>query len=243
MSAPAKISTAFVEYSDGETVFEGYVAHPEGAGKHPCVLLAHDWSGLNGGMRQRAEEVARLGYTAFAIDVYGKGVRGDEQGDNTALMAPFLADRALLRKRLMAALDAAAKHPAVDTANIGAMGYCFGGLCALDLARAAPPILKGVVSFHGIFYPPNLGDQPKITAKVLILHGWDDPMAPPDHVTGVAKEMTEAGADWQLHAYGHALHAFTFEGAYAPERGIAYDAKADRRSWAAMRSFFEEVFA
>jgi len=243
MSALAKIATTFVEYSDGETTFEGYVAHAEDAGKQPCVLLAHDWSGLNGGMRQRAEEVARLGYTAFAIDVFGKGVRGDEQGDNSALMAPFLADRALLRRRLLAALEAAAKHPAVDTANIGAMGYCFGGLCVLDLARAAPPLLKGVVSFHGIFYPPALGDQPTITAKVLILHGWDDPMAPPDHVVGVAKELTEAGADWQIHAYGHALHAFTFEGAYAPERGIAYDAKADRRSWAAMRGFFEEVFA
>ncbi|MEQ8266325.1 MAG: dienelactone hydrolase family protein [Parvibaculum sp.] len=243
MSASAKIATAFLDYSDGETTFEAYVAHPDSPGKYPCVLLAHDWSGLNAGMRARAEQVARLGYTAFALDTYGKGVRGDEQGDNTALMGPLFADRALLRKRLLAGLEAAKTHRAVDTNRIGAMGYCFGGLCVLDLARAAAPGLKGVVSFHGIFQPPALGKQEKISAKVLILHGWDDPMAQPDSVVGVAKELTDAGADWQIHAYGHAMHAFTFEGANFPERGIRYEANADRRSWAAMRSFFDEVFA
>ncbi len=107
--------------------------------------------------------------------------------------------------------------------------------------RAAARDVKGVVSFHGIFMPPDLGPQGRISAKVLILHGWDDPMAPPDHVVGVAKEMTEAGADWQLHAYGHAMHAFTAVGADAPERGIRYDANADRRSWQAMQNFFSEV--
>lgn len=237
----ANIKTAFIDYSDGETVFEGYAAYPASGGQHACVLVAHDWSGLNQGTRARAEQMAALGYTAFAMDVYGKGVRGDEQGDNSALMGPLLADRALLKKRLLAALEAAKSHEAVDATRVGAMGYCFGGLCVLDMARAAAPGLKGVVSFHGIFMPPDLGPQGKITAKVLILHGWDDPMAPPDHVAGVAREMTEAGADWQLHAYGHAMHAFTAEGMNAPERGIRYDANADRRSWAAMKNFFEEV--
>lgn len=238
-----KLKTAFVDYSDGETNFEGYVVHPDGLGAYPGILIAHDWSGLNQGTRARAEQVAALGYTAFALDAYGKGVRGDEQGDNTALMSPLLADRALLRRRLLAGLEAAKTHDAVDTNRIGAMGYCFGGLCVLDLARAAAPGLKGVVSFHGIFQPPALGKQEKISAKVLILHGWDDPMAKPDSVVGVAKELTDAGADWQIHAYGHAMHAFTFEGADFPERGIRYDANADRRSWAAMQSFFKEAFA
>lgn len=239
----ANIKTAYVDYSDGDTTFEAYVAHPAAGGKHSCVLIAHDWSGLNQGTRTRAEQVAALGYTAFALDTYGKEVRGDEQGDNTALMGPLFADRALLRKRLLAGLEAAKTHPAVDTNKIGAMGYCFGGLCVLDLARAAAPGLKGVVSFHGIFQPPALGTQEKISAKVLILHGWDDPMAKPDSVVGVAKELTDAGADWQIHAYGHAMHAFTFAGANFPERGIRYEANADRRSWAAMRGFFEEIFA
>ncbi len=237
----ANIQTAYVDYSDGDTTFEAYVAHPAAGGKHPCVLVAHDWSGLNQGTRARTEQVAALGYTAFAMDVYGKGVRGDEMGDNSALMGPLLADRALLKKRLLAGLEAAKAHEAVDASRIGAMGYCFGGLCVLDIARAAAPGVKGVVSFHGIFMPPDIGPQGKISAKVLILHGWDDPMAPPDAVVGVAKEMTEAGADWQLHAYGHAMHAFTAVGADAPERGIRYDANADRRSWTAMRNFFEEV--
>lgn len=242
-ASSAKISAATYDYSDGDTAMEGYVAYPDDGNSHACILLGHDWSGLNQGMKARAEQMAGLGYMAFAMDVYGKGVRGDEQGDNSALMSPLLADRALLRKRLLAALATAAAHPAADASRIGAMGYCFGGLCALDLARAAPPELKAAVSFHGIFYPPNLGEQGKITAKVLILHGWDDPMAKPDSVVGVAKEMTDAQADWQLHAYGHAMHAFTFEGADFPERGIRYEANADRRSWAAMRAFFDEVFA
>ncbi|MBX3446043.1 MAG: dienelactone hydrolase family protein [Parvibaculaceae bacterium] len=237
----ASIKTGFVEYGDGETTFEAYVAQPAGGGKHPTVLVAHDWSGLNQGTRARTDQMAALGYTAFALDVYGKGVRGDEQGDNSHLMGPLLADRALLKKRLLAGLEAAEAHEAVDASRIGAMGYCFGGLCVLDMARAAAPGLQGVVSFHGIFMPPALGPQGKITAKVLILHGWDDPMAAPDSVVGVAKEMTEAGADWQLHAYGHAMHAFTAIGAHAPERGIKYDADADRRSWQAMQNFFSEV--
>ena len=114
---------------------------------------------------------------------------------------------------------------------------------AQDIARAATPDVRGVVSFHGIFAAPNLGAQPPITAKVLILHGWEDPLAPPESVLAIAKELTDAGADWQLHAYGHAMHAFTFEGADFPERGIRYHPEADRRSWDAMRYFLEEVFA
>jgi dienelactone hydrolase len=239
----ASIKTGFVEYSDGETTFEGYVAQPAGGGKHATVLVVHDWAGLHEGVRARADQVAGLGYTAYALDVYGKGVRGNMEGDNSHLMGPLLADRALLKKRLLAGLEAAKTHEAVDTSRIGAMGYCFGGLCVLDMARAGAPGLKGVASFHGIFMPPSIGPQGKIGAKVLILHGWEDPMATPDSVVGVAKELTDAGADWQIHAYGHALHAFTAVGAHAPERGIKYDPDADRRSWQAMENFFKEVLS
>ena len=237
----ASIKTGFVEYSDGETTFEGYVAQPAGGGKHATILVVHDWAGLHEGVRARADQMASLGYTAYALDVYGKGVRGDVMGDNSHLMGPLLGDRALLKKRLLAGLEAAKAHEAVDASRIGAMGYCFGGLCVLDMARAGAAGLKGVASFHGIFMPPDIGPQGKIGAKVLILHGWEDPMATPDSVVGVAKELTDAGADWQIHAYGHAMHAFTAEGAHAPERGIKYDANADRRSWQAMENFFKEV--
>ena len=236
------VASELVEYSEGGTTFEAYVAKPAGAAKAPCVLVAHDWSGRNEGAHAAADRLAALGYVGFALDTYGKGVRGDQMGDNTHLMGPLLADRRLLRRRLIAALDAAKAHPAVDPQQIAAIGYCFGGLCVLDLARAAPPALKGVASFHGIFPPPNIGAQARITAKVLVLHGWDDPMAPPADAVALAKELTDAGADWQLHAYGHTMHAFTAAGADARERGILYNEAADKRSWAALKGFLAEVF-
>ncbi|PHS27621.1 MAG: hypothetical protein COA85_05150 [Robiginitomaculum sp.] len=120
--------------------------------------------------------------------------------------------------------------------RMAVVGYCFGGLCALDLARAAPPNLKAAVSFHGGLTAPERSNRPQITAKILLLHGWEDPIVPPAEVLAITKELTVAGADWQLHAYGHARHAFTFESANFPERGIVYDSRADERSWAAMRN-------
>jgi dienelactone hydrolase len=230
------------EYNDGATVCEGHIAHEAGA-KRPCVLIAHQWAGITDHEKGRAEEFSRSGYVGFAIDIYGKGIKGDPMGDNSALMGPYLNDRAKLKTRLMAAVTAAKAHPAVDASKIAMIGYCFGGLCALDVARSGTGDVKGVVSIHGIFAPPGLGAQGPIKAKVLVLHGWDDPMAPPKDVLTLAQEMTAAKADWQLHAYGHAMHAFTAEGANAPERGIKYDKNADRRSWAATLGFLKEVFA
>jgi dienelactone hydrolase len=242
IEAPTASRSGAIHYRDGSTAFEGYLALPDvQRAPRPCVLLAHDWSGLHEGMRHIADRVAALGYVCFAMDLYGRDVRGDPASDNSHLMNPLLADRALLRRRLLAALTAAVDHPLIDGGRIAAMGYCFGGLCALDLARAAPPELLAAVSFHGVLKPPQIGPQVPMTAKVLVLHGWDDPMAPPPDVLALAQELTAAGADWQLHAYGHCLHAFTFPGVNAPERGLAYDAAADRRSWAAMKAFFAEV--
>ena len=227
---------------DGVTC-EMYVSHPDGGGKRPAVLVAHNWAGQGPPERAAADRLAALGYVGIAIDVYGKGVRGGVGQDNSALMAPYMSDRALLRDRLLAAVDAAAALPEVDASRIVFAGYCFGGLCALDLARSGTEKVKGVVSIHGIFGPPNLGAQPPIKASVLILHGWEDPMATPSDVLAVSKELTEARADWQLHAYGHAMHAFTHAEANAPENGVKYDEKAARRSWQAMINFVEEVIA
>lgn len=234
---------AAIEYADGQDLLEGWLVTPTRlVGPRPGLLLAPAWSGLTDGMKQVARRLAGLGYPCFLLDVYGKGVQGVEDGDNSHLMAPLLADRGLLRRRLLAGLTAAADQPAIEAGRLAAVGYCFGGLCALDLARAVPAGLRAAVSFHGLLTPPGLGPQPPIEASVLILHGWDDPMAPPADVLAVAQEMTAAGADWQLHAYGHALHAFTFEDVDLPERGLAYDAAADRRSWATLGGFLGEVF-
>jgi dienelactone hydrolase len=233
-----------VNYVDDGTTFGAYVAIPASGGKpRPGVLVAHDWSGLNAGMQRVTDRIAGLGYVGFAIDLYGKGVRGDETGDNSRLMSPLMADRGLLRRRLLAGLAAAMRYDGIDANRMAIMGYCFGGLCALDLARAAPSGLLAAVSFHGVLAPPRLGPQARITPKVLALHGWEDPFAPPPDVVSLARELTEAGADWQLHAYGHALHAFTFSRVNMPERGLAYNEAADRRSWVAMTGFLKETLS
>jgi dienelactone hydrolase len=227
-------------YEDGSVACEGYVA--TAGGKRPCVLIAHQWAGVTDHERAKADELARLGYVGVAIDVYGKGVRGEPMGDNSALMGPYLNDRAKLRQRLLAGVAAAKTHESVDASRIAVMGYCFGGLCALDVARSGTNDVRGVVSVHGIFPPTGLAPAP-IKAKVLVLHGWDDPMAPPKDVLALSQELTAAKADWQLHAYGNAMHAFTAVGAHAPERGIAYNENAHKRSSEAMVSFFKEIFA
>ena len=230
-------------YFDADTECAGFIAMPAGAGPHPAVLIAHNWAGQSEADNAIAEKLAALGYLAIAIDVYGKGVRGGPTSDNSALMNPWVQDRAALRDRLMAAVDAAAAHPSVDADRIAVIGYCFGGLCALDLARSATPLIKAAVSFHGSYAPPALGDQAPITAKVLVLHGWIDPITPPDATVALAHELEAAGADWQLHAYGRTCHAFTFPGANDPAAGMAYNPDSDRRSWQSMRNFFAEVFA
>lgn len=235
--------TQTVGYADGDMRFEGYAAIPQpDAGARPCIVLAHEWSGLNEPTKRLAERFAGLGYICFALDVYGKGVRGDPLGDNAHLMDPLTRDRALLRRRLLAGLAAARHFPGVDPARVAAVGYCFGGLCALDLARTASANLAAAVSFHGVLGPPELGEQGRIDASILLLHGWEDPIAPPADVLAIARELTDAQADWQLHAYGHAQHAFTFAGANFPERGVVYDKRADERSWAAMRAHLASVF-
>lgn len=237
------MQAAFHDYLDGDTACEAFVAYdPAIAGKRPCVLVAHAWGGQGQVEQDKARELARHGYVGIAIDVYGKGVRGDPFLGNEKLMQPFIDDRAMLRRRLLAALAFAKSLPMVDSTRIAAMGYCFGGLCVLDLARSGSDAVKAVVSIHGVFFPPKLGPQPPIASKVLVLHGWDDPYAPPDHVLGLARELTDAKADWQIHAYGHAKHAFSAKGAAFPEAGIVYDEAADRRSTQATLQFLREAF-
>lgn len=231
-----------LEYDAGGTICAGYVAYDaSNGGKQPCVLIAHAWDGPNDDIRAKAEALAGMGYLGFALDVYGKGVRGGVHDDNSPLMTPFMNDRALLLRRLHAALAAARQHPHADSERMAVIGYCFGGLCALDLARSVPPGLLAAVSFHGVLHPPRLGPQAAITARILILHGWRDTLVPPADVLAITRELSDAGADWQLTAYGSAMHAFTNRAMDEPRNGIAYDAAADRHSWAAMRALLEET--
>jgi dienelactone hydrolase len=236
--------TEIIDYRDGDLVCEGWAAYDDTTrAKRPGVLVCHAWGGQSDLERDKAQRLAELGYVGYAADLFGKGVRGGTMERNRELITPFIEDRALLRARLAASLGALRAHPLVDNSRLAAIGYCFGGLCVLDLARSVPDGLRGVVSFHGLLHPPSLGEQSPITSRILILHGWDDPLATPEHVLAVAKELSGAGADWQLHAYGGTQHAFTNPGASQADHGLVYNETADRRSWQAMRNFLHEVLA
>ncbi|MCX7946052.1 MAG: dienelactone hydrolase family protein [Hydrogenophilus sp.] len=236
------VMTRSVEYVVGGKTFEGILAWEESVrGRRPAVAVAHAWAGRSAFEVEKAKRLAELGYVGFAMDVYGKGVLGKSREENAALMTPLLENRSVLQERLSAAIHVLSVQPEVEPSKIAAIGFCFGGLSVLDLARIGAPV-KGVVSFHGLFTPPGNTKGKKISARVLALHGWDDPMVPPEAVVAFAREMTEAGADWQLHAYGHTMHAFTNPQANDPGFGTVYNATADARSWAAMRQFLTELF-
>jgi dienelactone hydrolase len=229
-------------YRDGNTECEGYVAMPAGAGPHPAVLIAHNWAGQSEADNAVARHLASRGYAGFAIDVYGKGKRGDMAGDNSHLMNPWMGDRAGLQKRLLAAVAAVAANPMVDAERIAIIGFCFGGLCALDVARSGATEVKGAVSFHGVYAPNGLPAKP-IHAKVLVLDGWLDPLCPPEAKTALQTELEAAGADWQFLSFGGTYHAFTNKGANNPAGGAQYNATTERRAWAATEAFLAEVFA
>lgn len=224
--------------------FEGVAAYDdEVETARPGVLVVPNVLGQKEADNVTAERLAALGYVAFACDVFGQGRRKTRESDNMAeFMNELIADRALLRDRLAASLTVLAGMDRVAPGKVAAIGYCFGGLCALDLARSGQDVL-GVVSFHGVYHRPSYANVDPIRAKVLVLHGWDDPLGPPDAVVGLAKELSESGADWQIHAYGHTGHAFTDDSARNTGRpGIGYEEKADRRSCEACKDFLAELF-
>lgn len=239
----AEIRREKVEYREGDTVLEGLVVLDDAvAGKRPGILVVHQWKGLGDYESRRAEMLAKLGYVAFCADIYGRGIRPADAGEAGKLAGKYKADRPLLRARVQAALAELRKHPLVDVQRTAALGYCFGGTTVLELARDGAPIL-GVVSFHGGLGTPLPAAPGKATARVLALHGADDPFVPPAEVDGFEKEMRNAGIDWQLVSYGGAVHSFTDSGAGNDNsKGAAYNERADRRSWEAMKAFFAELF-
>ena len=230
-------------YYHGEQELHGHLAYDDlDDMPRPAVLVIHDWSGRNEFACQKAEMIAKMGYLGFAVDMYGRGRLGETVEEKQALMSPLVNDRRLLRARVCAALDAVTAMAEVDNERIAVIGFCFGGLCALDLARSGAEIV-GAISFHGLLNKPDeLANHP-IKAKVLALHGYDDPMVTPAQVNLFCQEMTEANVDWQVHMYGHTQHAFTNPQARDKQLGTIYNAVAARRSMQAMTDFLEELFA
>lgn len=242
-SAPAEIKTETIEYKQGDTTLKGYLAYDDALeGKRPAVLVVHEWWGLNDYVKRRAREIAQLGYVAFAPDIFGNGTTTDDPKEAAKLSGAIRNDPKTGIARAQAAYDLVKSQPLVDSQRIASIGYCFGGTVSLEMARAGMP-LAGVVSFHGGLKTDNPATKEKLKAKVLALHGADDPMVPPEEVLAFAKEMRKANADWQLNAYGNSVHGFT--NPQADERnipGLGYNADADRRSWGAMKRFLAEVF-
>ncbi len=227
-------------YQEGGTELEAFVVPPGDAQPRPAVLVLHAWGGLGDLERERAWALSRLGWVGAALDLYGRGSYTPDPTKAALKMTPFMRDRAFLERRLRAGLDAVRAHPRVDPSRIAAIGYCFGGLCALDLARSGADV-RGVVSFHGLFVPREGLAEREVTAKVLAIHGHEDPLATNEQALAFCEEMRARGVDFQLQIHGGAKHAFTNPNAKEPDRGMQYLPRADRRSWAAATAFLEEV--
>jgi dienelactone hydrolase len=238
----AQVKTETVEYTLAGVTLQGSISSdPSFTGPRPAVLVIHDWFGASDYTRMRAEQLAALGYVAMVADIYGKGIRPANAQEASAEAGKYYKDRQLLRMRARAGLDFLASRPNVDPQRLAVMGYCFGGGAALELARSGAPV-KGVVTFHGSLATPNPEDAKNIKGKVLVLHGADDPYVKADDVKAFMEEMRRAGVDWQLVHYSGAVHSFTDKRAGNDNsKGAAYNEAADRRSWVAMKNFFEEV--
>jgi len=240
--ALAEVHTETVTYRQGDQVLEGYLAYDtKGTSRRPGLIIVHDWMGLGEDARARARQMAELGYVAFAADIYGQGIRPGSPAEAAKMAGAFYKDRALLRARIRSAFEVLAIRDDVDAAKMLAMGYCFGGSAVLELARSGAPV-KGVVSFHGGLANPHPEDAGNITGKVLILHGAIDPHVSPEEMSQFQKEMNEAKVDYQVHTFPQTVHSFTIKGAGNDlSKGAAYNAQSDRRSFALMKAFFEEV--
>ncbi|MCI0474030.1 MAG: dienelactone hydrolase family protein [Ignavibacteria bacterium] len=238
-----QVHSESVEYKDGETVLEGYISYDESfTGTRPAVLIVHEWTGLNDYSKMRADMLARLGYFAFAVDIYGKGIRPDNPQDAGKQASIYKSDRKLMRSRILAGLEELKKQKLADVNNIGAIGYCFGGTVVLELARSGAEI-KGVVSFHGGLDTPNPEDTKNIKSKILVCHGAADPYVPAEQVKAFEEEMNKAGADYKIISYEGAVHSFTNpKSGNDPSKGAAYDERADRKSWGDMKEFFKDIF-
>jgi dienelactone hydrolase len=231
-----------MEWKDGDTTCRGFYYTPiDRAGDLPVILMCPAWDGIGEEIKEKADRLATEGgYITVILDVLGEGQFKTDFAELEATLTPFMTDRAMLLRRLEAGLAAAKNIPNADTKRMAIMGYCFGGTCALDLARSSNKSIKAVLSFHGGLAGNGLEQEEPITAPVLVMHGHDDPMVPPEQVRAFQDEMTGRLADWQLHAYGHTVHAFTRPDANNPAVGAVYSQAADRRSWQSMLDFLDQ---
>ncbi|MEK6682376.1 MAG: dienelactone hydrolase family protein [Nitrospirota bacterium] len=243
VNVQAEIRTEVVEYKEGDTVLEGYLAYDDAIkGKRPGVLIVHEWMGINQYVKRRAEQLAKLGYIAFAADIYGKGIRPKNRDEAAAEAKKYKENRKLMQARVVAGLNILKKHTLTDISRTAAIGYCFGGTTVLELARSGADV-NGIVSFHGGLDTPNINDAKNIKGKVLVLHGGDDPFVPAEQVASFQDEMRKAGVDWNMVIYGGAVHSFTNpDSGNDNSKGAAYNEKADKRSWEDMKQFFSEIF-
>jgi len=238
------MKTEKVEYKDGDVTLIGYLAYDETkSGKRPGILVMPEALGLGDHVKRRAERLAELGYVAFAGDPYGNGIQAADLPGAMKLATPLFENVDKLRKRGRAALDKLASLPQVDSSRLAAMGFCMGGTFSLELARDGAP-LRGIVSFHGGLQTQRPAAAGQVKAKILVCTGYDDPMIPLAQVNALEEEMKKAGADWQVITYGGAGHSFTNpDSSQLGMPGIAYHKPTDERSWKAMKSFLEEIFA
>ena len=239
----AIIDASLAYQDDGLRCVGHYYSPADTGGPLPVVLVTPAWDGVVQEVHDKARRLAEAGYVAMVVDVYGEGTTLSDMSEMDAVVGPLMTDRRVLIQRMQAAVAAAKTIPGVDTSRIGAMGYCFGGLCVLDLARGGGDDVKAVVTFHGALMAPDPAPGNPVSARVLVLHGEDDPMVPPEQVSAFKAEMNAQGVDWQLVAYSGTVHAFTRPDANLPEIGAVYNEVADRRSWQAMLNFFEETLS
>lgn len=243
MKMPAAIQTQTVDYKQGDTTLEGFLAYDDSiSGKRPGVLIVHQWMGVTDYEKMRARMLAEMGCVAFCADIYGKGNRPKTPQEAGALAGKYKNDRKLLRERVNAGLDELKENEWVDPNRVAAIGYCFGGTTVLELARSGAQ-LNGVVSFHGGLDSPSPADGKNIRCKVLVLAGADDPFQKSEDLAAFEQEMRDAKVDWQIVFYGGAVHAFTqrdVDKFNLP--GAKYNERADKRSWQAMKDFFAEIF-
>ena len=241
--AYSAVTVKTVEYKDQDITLEGMVAFdPSMKGKHPGILVVHEWDGPGAYVKMRIQKLAELGYVAFAADVYGKGVRPTTMKDMGDAATLYKSNRPLFRKRMKLALDELKKQAHVDTDKLAVMGYCFGGTAALELGRSGAD-LKGIVSFHGGLDSPTPLDAKNIKGEVLAFHGADDPYVPAKEVDAFEKEMRDAKVKWELVKFGGAVHKFTNPQAGSDNAsGAAYNKDADMKSWEEMKLFFNRIF-
>ncbi len=242
-NAQAELKRQNVVYRHGNIVLEGYLVYDNsGPMKRPGVLVVHEWKGINSHVKGSADKLAQLGYVAFAIDMYGKGIRPKTDEEAKKIVSVFKNDRLLMRERVKAGLMELKRHPWVDAENIAAIGYCFGGSAVLELARSGADV-RGVVSFHGGLNTPHPADANNIKAKILVLHGAQDPYVPETDVKLFETEMKNAHVYYKLIKYPGVVHSFTNPASgNDPKKGIAYDKKAAQESWEEMKIFLEQIF-